>query len=190
MRPSKRRLLLTRSRSDRYMRGNTNAMNGFTGICQSSGDARQKQCYGVAGCPLLADCRRRVRSKCRHEPAPRKATSSIPSLPPIATRLGLSAPVITRVVSGWSATTWPLCIMLSVPWVTCTRRVGCAAIQLGTGILRPRLRPLSPAHAASRPRVTGCSAIAAKWILIESNPSPMENRLVLRGEPAAAALCH
>lgn len=76
------------------------------------------------------------------------------------------------------------------PWVTCAWRVDCVAIQLVTGMLPPLPACLPFAQAATWPGVTRYSAIAAKWTLIESNPSPMENRLVLRAEPAATALCH
>jgi len=43
-------------------------------------------------------------------------------------RAGLSAPVMTMVLSVIDFSTWPVCTIESVPWVTSTCRVGCAAI--------------------------------------------------------------
>ena len=105
-------------------------------------------------------------------------------------RGGRNAPVITRVLSGMESHSWPVRTMRPEPWGTCAWRVGCVAIQLVTGML-PSLPACLPfAQAATRPGVTRYSAIAAQWTLIESKPSPMENRLVPRAEPAATALCH
>lgn len=127
---------------------------------------------------------------CRQRLHRAMAQRCLKSRPNHGRRGGRSAPVITKVLSGMESHSWPVCTMRSEPWVTCAWRVGCVAIQLGAGMLPPLPACLPFAQAATRPGVTRYSAIAAQWTLIESKPSPMENRLVLRAEPAATALCH
>lgn len=63
-------------------------------------------------------------------------------------RAGLRAPAITMVLSSTDASTWPVCTMLSIPCVTCTCLVDCAAIHarisLDKVLCAPAFRPLCP----------------------------------------------
>lgn len=65
-----------------------------------------------------------------------------------------------------------------LPWVTCAWQVDCVAIQLVTGMLPPLPACLPFAQAATLTRRDPVFGHRSQWTLIESNPSPMENRLI------------